>query len=1012
MKKFYHTFIAFIAFVHFAISTINAQTCPTCVSATSNLIQNPSFELGGSTSLTNWTDMAGTSNTSIRVSGTLVNTCAGVDVCGTYVGAIGYLPNGGYTGAGNGSAYQDITLGAGVAFNFSVYAGRTDAAFTPTIKLRYLNGSNVDQATALQANVTKNAYTSCELQQYTFVGTTPTGTTKVRIELATTGGYLKVDAMCLTVSCKTAVAGPDQEKCNSNSFALAANTPNTGETGTWSIVTGNVNLSSTSSPTATATITSGSTCTLLWTISRGTNGQFCSNFDEITLSNNPNPTATAVPTNITCHTAANGSIALTAASGTPAYTYLWSNAATDKDITGLSPGTYSVTVTDSKGCTATTAASITEPAALSVAIVASDVTCYQSNNGALDVTITGGTNPVTVAWSNTATTEDLTNLGPGTYTVTVTDAKGCTATALGTVLEPTQLMFTATAVQLLCGETTGSATLGTPTGGVAPYTINAAAVPITGLLPGTYTYLAADANNCTATASVTIDDLPTTPPTVNAGADAEVCAHVADEELTDNSPGLTKVKTYQLSGTATGASSVLWSDGGAGGVFDDATKLNAIYTPPILPSGVTTVVLTLTTNDPDGPCGPVSDQMTLTEIPCAGILDPCTCNDVLYAATEVLEVKDFIEIDGTPGQTWTIIANGGGVNTANGGLPFGTMQLLDASVPLTTTNVDVPIGTLVPEVSPGKYIYNFAHDSGKGYTVTVQSNTGIVLSISNYCIINTFTPTTQVDANYCVTTYAGGPITLTADEFDLGATSAGSVKFYWVNGANQEVELVNNQFDPLDPQFTAPSTIKIVAKYVPNPGNVLDCLLTKDATGAITLSTCALDVTLERFEAKVLNSNVVLNWKTSNEKDFDRFQIERSSNSQEFSNIASVKANNAGFYSTTDFDPIAGNNYYRLKMIDNNGSFTYSKIVSVNTEKDKFYAHVVNPSVAGKVQVQTNIENPNIEIYDQSGKKLNFTSLRSSKGQYELAVSQPNAGLYLVKIMKGNYQFTKKVYFN
>jgi hypothetical protein len=138
-------------------------------------------------------------------------------------------------------------------------------------------------------------------------------------------------------------------------------------------------------------------------------------------------TASAVATNISCNGASNGSIDVSAAGGTAPYTYLWSNGATTQDLAGLAPGSYSVTVTDANGCTVTVTDSVAQPTAL---ILSGDITntaCNPGDEGEIDLTVTGGQSPYSFSWSNGATTEDISSLTAGNYSVTVTDDNGCTA---------------------------------------------------------------------------------------------------------------------------------------------------------------------------------------------------------------------------------------------------------------------------------------------------------------------------------------------------------------------------------------------------------------------------------------------------------------------------------------------------------------------------------------------------------------------------------------------------------
>lgn len=217
--------------------------------------------------------------------------------------------------------------------------------------------------------------------------------------------------------------------------------------------------------------------------------------------------------NVSCHGGNDGSVTVNVTGGNLPYTYNWSSGATTETASGLSAGTYSVTITDARNCTTTQSFTITEPTLLvATAGIQTNVACNGASNGAATVNVTGGTTPYTYAWSSGADTETATGLSAGTHTVTVTDAKNCTATQSFTITAPSPLVAaSASQTNVSCkGGNDGSATV-IGTGGSGSYTYlwapTGGSMPTaSGLTAGTYTVTVKDSNLCETSQSFTITE--------------------------------------------------------------------------------------------------------------------------------------------------------------------------------------------------------------------------------------------------------------------------------------------------------------------------------------------------------------------------------------------------------------------------------------------------------------------------------------------------------------------------
>jgi gliding motility-associated-like protein len=271
---------------------------------------------------------------------------------------------------------------------------------------------------------------------------------------------------------------------------------------TWSNGAGNVNsISGLAGGTYSVTVTDSKGCNATASVQINVPAQM---------------TATATGNPVSCGGACDGSATVTAQAGTPPYSYAWNSLPPQQlqNATFLCAGTYSVTVSDANSCTVT--ASATVPSTTTVVITLdnlNNVQCFGAANGGIFLTSTGGQPPLTFAWSNAVNTEDNPNLGPGTYTITVTDNIGCTTGSTYTITEP-PLLTSAVSFTFdpRCNGGSDGIVNVSVGGGVQPYSYqwsaptNATTQNLNNVVAGSHTVTVSDANGCTVTSNAVLTE--------------------------------------------------------------------------------------------------------------------------------------------------------------------------------------------------------------------------------------------------------------------------------------------------------------------------------------------------------------------------------------------------------------------------------------------------------------------------------------------------------------------------
>lgn len=403
----------------------------------------------------------------------------------------------------------------------------------------------------------------------------------------------------------TANAGADDTVCSQSPVATLNGTVTGASGGIWSGGTGSFSPNNTTLVNAhyipsAADIAAGFVNLTLTTTGNGT----CPGASDVVKIwfLNFTGTVTTSSTNVSCFGGSNGTATVNITGGTPPYLYFWNTTPmqTTATATNLSPGVYSVTIGNGFGCSAQTSVTITQPSALALSRVITNVTCFAGNNGSIAVTASGGTAPYTYSWApGGATTPTLSGKPAGTYTVTVTDSKGCQITATYTITQPTAITVTVSKTNASCfNSSTGSATA-TVSGGTSPYSYSwtpsgGNAATASGLAAGSYTVTVTDAKGCTGTSSVII----TQPTAITASISStnESCSYSNNGTATVTPAGGTAPYTYLWSPGAMNTATVT---GLASGTYNvtvtdnkgcSVTLIATITEPPVLSVNLVNIV--------------------------------------------------------------------------------------------------------------------------------------------------------------------------------------------------------------------------------------------------------------------------------------------------------------------------------------------------------------------------------------------------------------------------------------
>ena len=601
-------------------------------------------------------------------------------------------------------------------------------------------------------------------------------------------------------------------------------------------------------------------------------------------------------------------------------------------------------------------------------------------------------------------------LSSGSYKIYYTNAAGCNslpayfcaagnggsalagALAVPVITAPSNTVFT-TATKTISGTTTANATATLYINGLVAQTVTATAGGVftfTGLnlLNGQQLYIVVELNTGTVSTSMCANQTPvylvscfTNTPLINADNNSQLTAGAAITG-TSTEPAGTTIRVYTSGNTLVATTLVQsngsWSTGNAG-------------TTPALYNAVTAT--TYYANAQNGSCGLSSNSAGFATLAptaagrCGTITGPIAAGEV--------------SISGTLTGSFT-------TSTVN---LYLDGQLIGSTVTSNTAWGPVPVNSTINNTLYSNGVLSIGiQESGKQEVLCSASALSITCSPTPVAPVYSPAVTSILrnqTVTYTISNAAAGSFYAVADS----ATGQALGQGIWAS-ANGGLSITTNP-------FTIAGTFKVVFRSTSLSG-VTQCTAVS-STGIVNVSSVTLPLTLIQFKGKKLADHILLDWTTTNEINVNRFEIERSANGSAFDILGTVAA--AGNSSTNkaytfnDTKPFNSINYYRLKMIDNDGKYTYSNVIAftggpsngiiISDVKPNPFTETINLSVVlKKAQPLT------VQLVDMAGMVVSTKHVEAKEGNTDIVysgLSQLPGGIYYIRIITVDAVLQQKI---
>ncbi|MBI2968274.1 MAG: PKD domain-containing protein, partial [Bacteroidetes bacterium] len=477
----------------------------------------------------------------------------------------------------------------------------------------------------------------------------------------------------------------------------------------------------------------------------------CDTIVSVIITEPPVLAFTVTQTDVSCNGGSDGSATAAVTGGTGTYSFVWNDpppVQVTATATGLSAGTWSVTITDSLGCDTVAGVIITEPAILTITVTQTDVSCEGGNDGTATAQVTGGSGNYTYSWDDPPPiqiSQTATGLTAGTWNVTVSDSLGCDTTASVTVTEPPVLTATATATATLCFGDSSASAFASASGGTPPYdfqwssgqwAVDSLQSTVGNLQEGTYYVTITDSLGCDTTASVVVTEPALL--TATAAATAVTCYGDSSASATASASGGTPPYDFQWSNGQ-------WTMNSLQSLIDSISA--GIYTVTVTDSNNCVAYDTITVSD--------YSQLNITfdingsadSVGCYGVPSTVTAVTTGSAPPYTYSWSDgSVFITGNPisvtpywVQTWTVtVTDSAGCTTAEAVNLYVNFLLVNVTTDDTVcTGESVTVEALttgtLPWINPSyNYIWNTSATT-PSVNVVINSVSTFMVTVSDGC---------------------------------------------------------------------------------------------------------------------------------------------------------------------------------------------------------------------------------------------------------------------------------------